>query len=181
MKVDIKEEVEMSEGVTASFENGFLTIKGPKGEVKKRLDSIKIRISVEGNKVVFSAKKATKREKKLVNSFKAHVLNMIKGVIDGVVYKLKICASHFPMNVSFSNQEFVVKNFVGEKIPRKLKVRQGVDIKIDADIVNVEGVDKELVSQTAAGIEQLVRITDKDRRIFQDGIFIIEKDGKIIK
>jgi large subunit ribosomal protein L6 len=45
----------------------------------------------------------------------------------------------------------------------------------------VEGIDKELTSQTAALIEKLTRRPGFDKRIFQDGIFMIEKDGKPLK
>jgi ribosomal protein L6P/L9E len=36
------------------------------------------------------------------------------------------------------------------------------------------------VSQVSADIENLVRRTDYDRRVFQDGIYITEKDGNLM-
>ena len=55
-----------------------------------------------------------------------------------------------------------------------------VEIKLNGDEIIVKGIDKETVGNIAGRIEQLTRITDRDRRKFQDGIFIIEKAGKEI-
>ncbi|RMF55315.1 50S ribosomal protein L6 [Candidatus Woesearchaeota archaeon] len=181
MREDQKVVVEMPEGVSVELNNGLFKFKGQKGEVEKKLANPNIISKVEQNKVVFEVKKGTKREKKLLGTFKAHVRNAVKGVTEGHVYKLKICSGHFPMNVSVSGDEFVVKNFLGEKIPRKVKISNGVSVKVNGQEVIVEGIDKQVVSQQAASIEQLCRITNRDRRIFQDGIFIIEKDGKQVR
>ena len=42
-------------------------------------------------------------------------------------------------------------------------------------------MNKERTGRIASNIEQAVRITGKDRRRFQDGIFIIEKAGKKLR
>ncbi len=182
MKVDIIEEVvELPQGVTISYEKGIARIDGPKGSVEKRLLNPKVNIVLENNKVKIFAKKATKREKTIIGSFKSHISNMIKGVQEVFVYKLKICSGHFPMSVGIKDGEFIVKNFMGERIPRKLKLRESVDVKVEGDIVVVSGSNKELTGQTAASIEQLTRRPGYDKRVFQDGIYIIEKAGKEIK
>ncbi len=62
-----------------------------------------------------------------------------------------------------------------------MKLKEGVSIKVEGDMINVESIDKGLAGQTAADIEQLTRRTNYDTRIFQDGIYIINKDGKEIK
>lgn len=179
MNVEILEKkFEIPEGVDVTSNNLIITVKGPKGEVKRNLANPKIKIIKEANKVIVSADDATKREKKEVYTYVAHIKNMIKGVTQGHTYELKICSGHFPMNVSISGQDFTIKNFIGEKNPRKLKLKPGVSVKINGDQIVVEHTNKELAGQTAASIEQLTRRPGFDSRIFQDGIYIVNKDGK---
>ena len=82
------------------------------------------------------------------------------------------------MNVSLKGQNFEIKNFIGEAFPRKLVLKENVTVKIEGDSITVTGINKELVSQTAASIETLTRRNGFDKRRFQDGIYITVKDGK---
>ena len=180
MKQDFEEEIEIPDGLQVTGEKE-ITVKGPKGELKREFDWPGIKIKVEAKTVKIIAKKATKREKKMIYTYKAHLKNMLQGVQEPWVYKLKVCASHFPMNVSMSGKEFVVKNFLGEKVPRKLKIKEGVTVKVDGKDVSVESIDKELAGNTASEIELLTVVRGRDLRVFQDGIYITEKAGKQIK
>ena len=117
----------------------------------------------------------------MIGTFKAHLKNMIKGATEGHIYQMKICSSHFPMNVELKNNELSIKNLLGETIPRIIKIEEGVDVKIEENIITRESSDKELAGQTAASIELKCKIPGKDKRIFQDGIYIISKSGKMIK
>jgi|TARA_B100001971_G_scaffold16936_1_gene13187 large subunit ribosomal protein L6 len=177
----IEEEVEMPEGISASSEGNEITLKSDKNELKRKLFSKKAGFSVEGNKVKLAANKPSRMEKKIIGTFKAHLKNMIKGLSEGHVYKLKICSSHFPMTVSASNNEFIIKNFFGETIPRKLSIAEEVEVKVEGDIVIVSSFDKELAAQTAASIETMTKRTGFDKRVYMDGLYITEKDGKEIK
>jgi large subunit ribosomal protein L6 len=115
----------------------------------------------------------------MIGTFTSHIKNMIKGVTELYVYKLKVCSGHFPITVQATKDDFIVKNFLGETIPRKMKLVKGVSVKVEGEIVTVESTDKEIAGRTASDIEQLVRITNRDRRIFQDGIWMTEKAGKV--
>lgn len=179
MKIEKSEEkIEIPEGVEVRIDNGLITVSSNDKTVTRSLKHKKVCLNVADNNVVISFKNGTKREKTISGTFKAHIRNMLKGVIEGHTYKLKICSGHFPMNISVSENKFVINNFLGEKIPRELNIKAGADVKIEGDIVVVESVDKELAAQTAADIEILTKTKGKDLRIFQDGIYIIEKDGK---
>jgi large subunit ribosomal protein L6 len=180
MKPTLKEELEIPQGISISIDGGIFTVKGPKGEVKKELYNPKINAKVMNNLVMFEAQKATQREKKLIHSYLAHLENMIDGVSHGHSFKLRICSSHFPMNVSVKGNVFEIKNFVGETIPRTITILQGVNVKVDGQFLLIESVDKEAAGRTASLIERLTRRSAFDKRIFQDGIFIIEKNGKPI-
>lgn len=178
MAKEIQKVADIPEGVEVKVENGLVTVKGSKGEVSRNLKSPKIEIEVKDNQIQISTKKGTQREKKMIGTITAHTKNMMKGVSEGHNYKLKICSGHFPMTVTFKNNELSVKNFLGEKIPRIIKTNPDVTINVNGSDITVEGIEKEKTGQTAAAIEQLTRVTNKDRRIFQDGIYITIKDGK---
>ncbi|MBN2052190.1 50S ribosomal protein L6 [Candidatus Woesearchaeota archaeon] len=180
MKQDIHEELEISEGITAHVEYGIFSIKGAKGEVKKSLHNPKVKVSVNNQLIVFEAKKGTQREKRLIKAYIAHLKSMMRGVSQLHYYKLKICSGHFPMNVSVKGSIFEIKNFVGETVPRTLQLKEGVKVSVDGHFVIVESADKEKAGMTAAAIEKMTKRAAFDKRIFQDGIFIIEKDGKPI-
>ena len=105
---------------------------------------------------------------------------MINGVLNQYTYTLKICSGHFPMNVSVVNDKVIIKNFFAEKIPREAKILPKVEVKINGDIITVKSADRELAGQTASNIEQACRITNRDRRIFMDGIYITSKANKEI-
>lgn len=173
----MQETIPLPQGVTAKLSDGNLALKGPKGEVSRQCNVPLLQINVQGTDIVLSAKDA-KREKKLLFTYKAHIRNMCRGVTEGHVYKLRICAGHFPMNVTMKGNVIEIKNFIGEKVPRIATLSDKVSVKIDGKDIIVEGTDKELTAQAAASIEQLTRRVGFDRRIFQDGIYIIEKDGK---
>ena len=175
MKADITEKLKIPEGITVEIVDHIVKTKGPKGSNEKKIFHPKINIKKEDNFIILSTKKATKREKALLNTLKAHIRNLIKGVKEGYEYELKICSGHFPMNVSIQGNELIIKNFFGEKKPRKTKIMEGVNVKIEGDIIKVSGVDIENVSQTASKIELITRRTGFDRRIYQDGIWITKK------
>ena len=48
-------------------------------------------------------------------------------------------------------------------------------VEIKGDEVVVSGIDKEAVGQTAANIEQTTRIRGYDPKVFQDGIYPVDK------
>jgi len=177
----VREEVEIPEGVEVTVEKDVVKVKGPKGELERELKYPGVQIFTENGKVVVFKEFPRKRDIAIARTFKAHIANMIKGVTEGFTYKLKVVYSHFPMTVKVQGDEVVIENFLGEKNPRKAKILPGVTVKVMGSDVIVEGIDKEKVGQTAANIEQATRITKWDRRVFQDGIYIVEKAGKPIK
>jgi len=177
MKLDLQEKIEIPQGIAISLVKDILSVKGPKVEIKRCIIMRGFTINLEGSAIIFSAKGASKREKRMMKTSISHVKNMIKGIQSPYVYQLKVCYSHFPMNVSVSNNQLVVKNFLGEKVPRILPLSKEVTVKIEGQVITVSHADKELAGRTASDIEQLTRISNKDRRVFQDGIHITHKAG----
>ncbi len=173
--------IKIPKGIEVKIEKDIVIVKGSKGEIKRQFRYKQIKLNLDDDQIKISSKKNTKREKTIIGTLKAHIKNMIKGVNEPHKYVLKICSGHFPVNVSVSENEIIVKNFLGEKIPRILKLKEGVNVKVDGDIIIIESVDKKLAGQVSADIEQLTKRRNYDTRIFQDGIYITNKDGKQIK
>lgn len=173
--------ISLPDGVNAAINNNILVVKGPKGEVKKEIKQQRISIKVENGKIIIEAENRKKDGKKIIGSLTAHINNMIKGSVQNHIYTLKICSGHFPMNVSLSGNKMAVKNFLGEKVPRTLDLKEGADVRIEGDLIYVTSLYKETAGQVAADIEQLTRRPGYDLRVFQDGVYIINKDGKELK
>lgn len=180
MKKDLMQKIEIPEGVEVNVDGTLVNIKGSQGENKRGFNIKKIKMEKTENEIKIECKNASKKEKKLMNSMTTHIKNMIQGVQEKFEYKLKICNSHFPMKVDVKGKEVEVKNFLGEKIPRIVQIPENVEVKIDGDIISVSSVNKEFAGQGAANFEKATRVPSKDRRIFQDGIFIINKAGREI-
>ena len=124
------------------------------------------------------SKKATKTEKKMMNTIAAHIRNMIKGVQEKFEYKLKICFSHFPFTVKQEGNKIIVNNFLGEKINRTVEMPEGAEIDIAKDIITIKSINREIAGQAAANFEKITKVRNKDIRIFQDGIYILNKAGR---
>jgi len=174
-------EIKVPENINSQLTGSLLVLKGPKGEVKREFPDKNISLDYKENTITLKVSKFSKVNKKLIKSYAAHIKNLITGSLEGHKYSLKICSGHFPMNVSVSNDQLIVKNFLGEKVPRTLKLKAGATVKVEGDVVIVESTNKEIAGHVSADIELLTRRTGYDGRIFQDGIWIVSKDGKGVK
>lgn len=174
----LEETLSVPEGTTVEVDGSMLVAKGEKGEISRKIGSRRVAIRKTDDTLVFTAENATRKEKRSLRTARAHAQNMMRGVSQGHVYKLKICSGHFPMNVALNNGVFEVKNFIGEKVPRTLKIDPSCEVTIQGEEIVVESADKEAAGRQAAAIELLTRRPGFDTRVFQDGIFITEKDGK---
>ena len=171
----ITRQVEIPPGVDVKFDGGVLTVSGPKGTLVRDMRFPQIEIAVEGDKVVVSTASDKKRILAMTGTLEAHAKNMIRGVVDGYEYRMKVVYSHFPIQLKQQGNRFEINNFLGEKQPRIAKIIEGVSARVGNDEVTLTGIDKEKVGNTAANIEHATRITKRDPRVFQDGIYITER------
>ena len=176
----LEETLEIPEGIDVRIEGYKITVSKGDKSVSKILATKMLKFESKDRKIIFTADRTTKREKKILGTYKALIKCMFKGVTEGHKYIMKICSGHFPMTVTVSGNGLTVKNFLGESVSRKMTFPQDVTVKIAGDEIVIEGVDKQATGQTAAKIENLTRIKGRDLRRFQDGIYIINKDGKEI-
>ena len=177
VKLDrVEHTVEIPEGVTATIDGGKITITGPKGSVSRDFVSARHDVFQEGGALIVRIDVPRRKERALAGTWNAHLNNMVKGVTDGFTYTLKALYSHFPMTLAVQGNKFIVNNYFGERVPRSAAILDGVQVKVQNKTeVVVTGIDKEAVGQTAANIERSTTVKKRDRRVFQDGIYLIEK------
>ena len=173
----MKYELMLPEGASARFENGVLTVSKDDKNISKTLDQPSVKIGIDSSKIVLSSDSDSRKIKRVINTYKSHINNLLKGLSDVYVYKLKICSSHFPMDVSVSGEKILIKNFVGERKARSSKIIGKAKVEIKGDVVIVSSSNKEFAGQTAANLENVAKVKNKDRRRFQDGIYMICKAG----
>ncbi|ELZ33502.1 50S ribosomal protein L6P [Halogeometricum pallidum JCM 14848] len=171
-------EIEIPDDVSAEIKNLDLTIEGPNGSVTKTLWYPAISVAVDDGHIVIESDESDAKTNATVGTFESHVENMLYGVTEGWEYKMEIYYAHFPMQVNVQGDEVEIENFLGEKAPRYAKVRGDTQVQIDGEEMVLTGPNKEDVGQTAADIEQLTRVNDKDTRVFQDGVYITQKPEK---
>lgn len=171
---------EVGEGVEVSVEANKVIVKAGDQQLAREFPIRSLSVSVSGNSVKVENKIDNSKSRALVGTFCTHIKNMIRGLQEPFVYKLRVCSAHFPMSVKHSGNEIQVQNFLGSKKPKKVKVPQGADIKIEGPDITITSADIELAGIVATRLEQSTRLRKKDRRVFQDGIFLVSKAGKPI-
>jgi len=182
MKEDLIEKIEIPEGFEWEVEGNFVKLKFGNKENKRRFNFYGVELRKEGNSIIIEAKNATKKELQVVYTARAHINNMIEGLRKPFEYKLEIAFVHFPMTVEYKQAEnkILIKNFLGEKKNREADILPGVEIEVGKKEIILKSCDIELAGQTAANIEKATQIKNKDRRKFQDGIFLTKKPRRVI-
>ncbi len=169
--------IKIPEGVNVGVEGFKVSVSGEKGSLEKVFNLQLFRgmkVEKKDNTVVVSGRDKRK-DKAMIGTIEAHINNMIKGVTEGFTYKMKVVFVHFPITVKVSGDYVIIENFLGENKPRKARIIEGVSVKVEGDEITVTGINRESVGQTCANIEQATKVSSRDRRTFQDGIFIISK------
>lgn len=170
------EVIHVPQGVSVTLaSNGKVTVKGPNGTLERTFYHPDIQVEKQGTDVLVHAEFPRKKIKALVGTWAAHIKNMVAGSQKDYEYKLKIVFAHFPIKAKAAGDWITIDNFLGEKTPRKSRIVKGAKVKIGAEEIVVTGADVEVVSQTAANLEQATKVRGYDQRVFQDGIYITEK------
>jgi len=170
------------EGVKVRVSARRVTAMGPRGVLKRQFKQrVYIRVLNEDDKKIVVVGKwlGKKKEVATTQSILGHIKNMCMGVSRGFCYKMKAVYAHFPITCTIldDGKTFVIGNFVGMKLKRRIEMRGDTVIEPTAqkDEFQVHGNSLEDVSQSAASIQNCLQVPNKDIRKFLDGIYVSEK------
>lgn len=172
--------VAVPKGVTVTFGNdGVLTVKGPKGELKQAIDR-DITVEVKDDEVTFNRPTDQIRHRALHGLYRSLTANMIKGVTDGYKRNLELIGVGFKA----SNQGNVLDLSLGYshnivfEVPKELKVVTATEKGQNPTII-LEGIDRQLLGQVAAKIRGLRKPEPyKGKGVRYIGEFVRKKAGK---
>jgi large subunit ribosomal protein L6 len=167
--------VKIPGGVKASLDGMHLRVTGPKGQLSRNVRFPQVTVTCDGNEVIIATESRRKEITAMVGTLEAHTKNMFRGVTEGYEYRMKVVYSHFPIQLKLQGNKLEIANFLGEKKARHARIEQGVTAKVGNDEVVLTGIDRELVGTSAANIEHATHIRDRDPRVFQDGIYMIQR------
>merc|ERR1712093_470712 len=177
-----EEELEVPEGVTVAVKARVITVTGPRGTLQKNAQHVAMSIRVIEQKVGPAKVKlvvwhGARKHVACLRTVRSIIENMVTGVRYGFAYKMRLVYAHFPINVIIADdkQSVEIRNFLGEKRVRNIKLLEGVTIsesKTQEDEIILEGNDVDMVSQSAANIHGTCLVKNKDIRKFLDGIYV---------
>ncbi|KAB8259604.1 ribosomal protein L6, alpha-beta domain-containing protein [Aspergillus pseudonomiae] len=185
-----EERLPIPENVKVHIRSRVVTVEGPRGKLVKDLSHIAVTfgrpekdvISIEMHHGARKGVAALRTVRTLIN-------NLIIGVTKGFKYKMRYVYAHFPINVNIEKNaetglyEVEIRNFLGEKYVRRITAQAGVEVATSANVKDelvLSGNSLEGVSQSAADIQQICRVRNKDIRKFLDGLYVSER-GNIIE
>jgi len=168
--------IRIPEGVEVVVEGGVITVRGSLGSVSRDFGHTAVSIRKGTNEISIAIEGTGRKAESILGTIAKHVENMIWGTTKGYQCKMKVVYSHFPVTLKVDGGKILIRNFIGERAPREVKV-EGEDTKvtIDGENVSLKGVDVEKIMQTAANLENATRIIAKDQRVFLDGVYVVEK------
>jgi len=136
-------------GVTFTLDDGnLLTVKGPKGELTRKL-SADMNIAQEDGQLVISRSSDLKRHKALHGLTRTLINNMVVGVTEGYIKRLEINGTGY--RAAKSGNKLTLN--LGYSHPVEMTDPDGVTSEVDGTTkIAIIGIDKEKVGQYAANI-----------------------------
>ncbi|KAL2042891.1 hypothetical protein N7G274_004651 [Stereocaulon virgatum] len=180
-----EETLTIPENVKVNIKSRVVTVEGPRGKLVKDMSHLSVCFSHPSKNIInIELHHGARKNVATLRTVKTIINNLIIGVTKGFRYKMRYVYAHFPINVNLEKNpetglfEVEIRNFIGEKIIRRVTMLPGVDVEASKnmkDEIQLTGNSLENVSQSAADIQQICRVKNKDIRKFLDGLYVSER------
>ncbi len=175
MKKKLEQEIEIPAGVSCDVVGRIIKCTKDGTTVMCKIENPEIEAKVVDNKLILSCKRGNKSHHMMMRSLCAHISNLFRGLQEKFVYALEACNVHFPMTLKVEGDKLAINNFLGEKTPRHAIIMPGSQVEVKGQKITVSSHDITIAGQTAANIEKATKVRNRDRRVFQDGIYIVTR------
>jgi large subunit ribosomal protein L6 len=169
-----KQTIEIPEKTEVTVEGSVVRVKGPHGELSKKMRS-EVEIIVEGNTVIARPRKSTKLGRALWGTYASLIKGMVRGVnepfvkklvVEGVGYRVSLSGKDLQLSVGFSH-------------PVIIAVPETITVSVEKNEITISGADKEQVGQFAANVRAVKKPEPyKGKGIRYDDEVVRRKQGK---
>ena len=139
--------IPISKEISVGLQEDVLTVKGPKGQLQRKIDPI-VEVGMEDEVITISVKEKTRDSKALHGLHRALIANMVIGVSKGFQRELEIVGVGYRADISGRKATF----HLGYSHPIEYELPEGIDGKVEKTKITLSGIDKELIGKTAAKI-----------------------------
>jgi large subunit ribosomal protein L6 len=143
--------IQIPSGVTITVdEAGLVTVVGPKGTLSQ-FGQPDVTVTVEGDQATVTRAHDEALARAGHGLMRALVQNMVTGVTTGFEKKLELNGVGFRVSGGGRALDFAL----GFSHPVKYEAPEGIDLKVEKNLITVSGIDKQKVGQVAAEIRAL--------------------------
>ena len=173
-----KKNITIPKESSIKIEGSNLTITGPKGTKKLTINDkiFTSKLNESEFQIKPLEKKVDKKTSIMWGTYRSLINNAVKGVSAGHEKILELSGVGFRANLKGEalNLQLGFSHDINFKIPKEIKITVEKQT-----IIKINGVDKELVSKTAADLKNLKPIEPyKAKGIKERGQFVLRKEGK---
>jgi large subunit ribosomal protein L6 len=166
--------IAIPEKVTVTLTDGLLSVKGPKGELKREFKPV-VAITINGSQITLEPQKKDIATNSLWGTYSSHIKNMITGVEVPYVSKLILEGIGFKADVTGKT----LKMALGFSHPVNVEIPDGLTVTSEKGLLTITGIDKEAVSQFASQLRAMKKPEPYKGKGFRyEGEIIKRKQGK---
>ena len=164
--------VKITEGIEVKITDNNISCKGPKGELSLDINP-SVEVVQKDSDVIVTLK--NKEKKEMWGTYRQLIANLIEGVSKGFEKKLEIVGVGY--KAQLQGKKLVIT--IGYTNPVEIEAPEGIEFKVEKNIIIVSGIDKQHVGQVAAEIRE-VRTPEpyKGKGIRYVGEYVRKKEGK---
>lgn len=143
--------ISIPQGVSVSLEDFVLTVKGPKGILVRTLPS-SLDFETEPHTILVKRRNDSQAARALHGLARALIYNMVHGVSQGFSKGMEIHGTGYKAEA----QNNILNLSLGYSHPIQFPLPAGISATVERqNILRLEGIDRELLGQTAARIRAL--------------------------
>jgi large subunit ribosomal protein L6 len=150
-----KKPVMIPDGVEVKLDHGLIVVKANKNELSEpihRCVKVKLEEMDEGKAVIVEPVDPEDQEcRAMWGTTRALVANMIQGVTEGFTKQLEVVGVGYKVNMKGNDVVFEV----GYSHPVEFKVPEGIEVKVEKNVVTVSGYNKQQVGEVAAEMRKI--------------------------